>query len=311
MVLPLVSRELSLIRKLTSLPPSPLRLHLPLRLSETRMQSPEVVRSCFLRCPLTLTSSLTRASTPSSPAHPLIRTPPTPTHLQPQPGLPVRGCHDLWRMLRSRHPSSHSDPPSFVRSSLVSLSLHHSRADHLRLGSLSFFDPAAQFDVSLETQQVKIFKGETELPPFETVTEKIGKTGKTVRWPFLRLNPFSPFYTSRISMVQADEYAPAFRHSRSSPARSSKAPQNACSPSYPDFLLLYDLLCLRRLQPHDRPDAHPSFSPSPEALRPGSRRGSCRLDVSLDFVSSRTFLLAFWRAGAGVTQQTGGLASGW
>ncbi|CDZ96843.1 Copper chaperone [Phaffia rhodozyma] len=41
--------------------------------------------------------------------------------------------------------------------------------------------PPSQFEVNLESQTVKVFAGEQELPPFETVTEKIAKTGKEIR----------------------------------------------------------------------------------------------------------------------------------
>jgi hypothetical protein len=39
---------------------------------------------------------------------------------------------------------------------------------------------ADQFEVDLDTQTVKIYEGDKELPSFDLVTEKIGKTGKTV-----------------------------------------------------------------------------------------------------------------------------------
>lgn len=39
---------------------------------------------------------------------------------------------------------------------------------------------ADQFVVDLPTQTVKILEGAQPLPPFEVVTEKIGKTGKVV-----------------------------------------------------------------------------------------------------------------------------------
>lgn len=55
---------------------------------------------------------------------------------------------------------------------------------------------AAQFEVDLATQKVLIFEGEQELPTFDVVTEKIGKTGKEVR-SALVLRVFEPVWRTR------------------------------------------------------------------------------------------------------------------
>lgn len=99
--------------------------------------------------------------------------------------IPVQRSHVVWQLLRSRYQGALSTSPRYASFIQTARCVNPPSANHVipprsdtHLPSSSSAD---QFDVNLETQLVKIYPGDKELPSFDLITEKIGKTGKTVR----------------------------------------------------------------------------------------------------------------------------------